>query len=271
MNIDKYIDRFKFFLSLSFSPEDVSDIASEYRTYFEEELKNGGDEKKIMQRYGRSSALANKLRKENELSVIKFGLVVRFAVLLIYCVTGVVIWEHLVNSILFFSAYFIVSLTLVRFGVMRLGYSRRKDTSEIRFKKGTIIVSHLFMLAITFVVISLNLNIITLMMKEVDVSAQVYLMYYGGILIYSVVLLRSIIGFLYKSGSYFSLMCHSLGGIFSLLFLFNQYRNLDRPSMPYHLLLQSFVLYLVGMLFAVAFYFICTKKTVQQKNEGDVS
>lgn len=266
MNIDKYIGRFKFFLSLSFDPEDVSDIASEYRTYLEEEVKNGSDEKKIIQRYGNPSALANKLRKENELPIIKFGYVVRFAIFSIYCAFSLAIWEHLVNSFLFFSAYFIFSLTIVRFGVTKSGYSHEKDTSEIRFKKGTIITSHLLMLAITIVFIFLNLNMITLIMKEVDVSAQVYLMYYGGILIFSVVLFRSIIGFLYKNRSYFSLICHAMGGIFSLLFLFNQYRNIDSPGVPYNLLLQSFVLYLVGMLFAVVYDFICTKKLYSKRN-----
>ncbi|MDO4754087.1 MAG: hypothetical protein Q4A41_03710 [Bacillota bacterium] len=261
MDIDKYIEKLRLFLSLSFRAEDVSDITSEYRTYLEEDLKNGCDEDEMIRRYGSPRVLAKKLRKENGMFLFKLGFIVRMAVLCITCVFGVLFWGYLAESILSFAAYLIMSIAAVRFA-MGGSVRKRKNTSERYVKNRLFLTSHFVLLASALVAVFININIVTLIGKGFDVSSQVYLVYYGSMLVYIIAWLQSLFCFLTGNGIYFSLTCHAMGGIFMTLFMYNRYYNMDYTNIPYRTVFQSSALYLIGALLSVAIYLSYAEKRI---------
>ncbi len=68
--MNQYLQKLRFFVALKFKSADTEDILSDYKTFFEEGLKEGKTEKQIIKELGTPRELALKLGKENKLPVI---------------------------------------------------------------------------------------------------------------------------------------------------------------------------------------------------------
>lgn len=232
----------------------MDEFISEYEDYIAEETKNGKTLSEIFANLGTPRILARNLRRENARTLLKPSLWLRLAAFLLYFGCAIAYREILLQSVPVTSATFAVSLIALWFGIGGTLKSAPRYVPSCEHSPSFLRL-HILTASVTGGLLAWNLYFI----YRIQMGGGLLLILFGGAIAYLLLLFRSVTHFLYTDLRYFSSICHTAGGLFTVFLLFDRYWNLDRLEMLSQVP-QAFALYVTGVLVGGAF-FLLTRRT----------
>lgn len=264
MTQEEYLKKLKRALRFRYNRDEADEIMEEYRSFFDDGLREGRTEDALCESFGSPNEVVRALREEYKpphVSVfLRNRLIACGGFLLLFF-----IWSWLSVTVRLPNGYWessielvmvLISMVLLWF-VLGGGLQALPPYDYKKKPRGWLFLPHGFVSLTTAAVFFYHFFTFSGVWDHgrFPPISQFMPVIYSYIAIMTVLLLWGVYGFLRLRPEYYTFVCHSFGGLFTALFIYILYGNLDDPSMLPILLLFGFAPYLIGIAAALAFAF----------------
>lgn len=259
--MDQYLRKLRKSLGFNFNHNDTEEIIAEYKSFFEDGLKEGKTEEELCLDFGEPKEVVSFLRKENKRPLIPrkvvAGIVFGGLLLLLMAFTKHLIVER--------NVYYLVLTSLLWFLLWFLlggsWYSLISYSKSIKFSRKISILSFA-PLVIAILATLYHTIVIGQALGGVFPSPfQLKFVLYGSVVLLLALVVGSIIGFFNGNPYYYGVVCHAGGGLYSAICVVWFYSNWSDVEALLGTVVLTGIPYVIGGLISLIFnVFIFMKK-----------
>lgn len=242
MNKQEFMKRLKKALRWTFDSNEIEDILSDYKGFFEDGIKNGRSEQTVCKELGNPNGIAFDLATEL-CKTKRFSLsakVMRRMVLVIVLLSISIVFYYLVNNnsvnIFWHSIISMVLFIIVLWFTLGGTIHGLPPVSPLkgRLHKGIVIINHILLLCVvTIFHIFLSLLIKEMFEDNVFINIDIQFiknMWVLFMVIAFILAILSLYGFYRFTPQYFTIICHSIGVVAYLCSAYYIAKTLDSPE-----------------------------------------